>query len=149
MTYTLYRHYNEDDVLLYVGVSMRVLLRTVAHARSSSWFKDVNYITLEHFVDRTSVLAAEAKAIGLEDPKHNILMKPVIKKKRFNGSYLYSSGKIRNKMIVYGFSRGRTLQSLGDEFGISRERIRQIIARFGKIKGGIALQRHRRSLERR
>lgn len=37
----------------------------------------------------------------------------------------------RNAAIVAGIEAGRTLQSLGDEYGLTRERIRQIAARAG------------------
>lgn len=37
----------------------------------------------------------------------------------------------RNKRIVAAVEEGRTLQDIGDEYGITRERVRQIAARHG------------------
>ncbi len=52
--------------------------------------------------------------------------------------------KRRNNYIIYSYSRGKTLQELGDEFGLTRERVRQIIARFGKIEGGVTIRSRRK-----
>ena len=58
--------------------------------------------------------------------------------------------KSRRNRFIYAYSRGATLQEIGDEHGITRERVRQVISKFGKIRGGrtIRVARHREELER-
>lgn len=68
----VYRHFNKEGKLLYVGSSVSVLTRQAAHRNVSPWFADVATITVEHFPDRASMLRAERSAIVNEKPAHNI-----------------------------------------------------------------------------
>jgi predicted GIY-YIG superfamily endonuclease len=69
---TLYRHWDAEGNLLYVGVSSRISQRIKEHSKHSKWWLDVASITLEHFETREDVIAAEINAIEKEKPKHNI-----------------------------------------------------------------------------
>lgn len=69
----LYRHFDDEGRLLYVGVSMMAVYRTVQHRRNSHWFREVCTITIEHFATRAEALTAEALAIRTEKPLHNIM----------------------------------------------------------------------------
>lgn len=71
----LYRHFDKDGVLLYVGVSMSPLLRTSAHKRSR-WHKAIYCIKLTHFDTPSEAYAAEEIAIKSEMPIFNIQLKP-------------------------------------------------------------------------
>ena len=70
--HTLYRHFNSNGDLLYIGITNNVARRTKDHDRNSYWFSEVARIDLEHFESRDAVLAAETDAIGKELPKYNI-----------------------------------------------------------------------------
>lgn len=67
----LYRHYDADGQLLYVGISLSVLARTQAHVAASSWMADVANIRITYFDTRANAEAAEAEAIKAEKPAHN------------------------------------------------------------------------------
>lgn len=67
----LYRHFDKDDVLLYVGVSLRVLQRLGQHKANSHWFVRIAKVTLENYDSREAVLEAERQAILSEKPLHN------------------------------------------------------------------------------
>jgi hypothetical protein len=69
--HTLYRLYDRNDKLLYVGISVRVETRLKEHKTSKVWWDDVVRYELETFPDRASVLAAEELAIKTEFPVHN------------------------------------------------------------------------------
>jgi predicted GIY-YIG superfamily endonuclease len=71
MTETLYRFYDSDDRLLYVGVSSSFTSRAHAHSKNSQWFEKSVRVTLEHHPTREAVLEAEKFAIKQEDPLHN------------------------------------------------------------------------------
>lgn len=73
MTAELYRHYDKDDILLYVGVSIRTIARIAGHRNTSDWFKDISKITIEHFETRYEAEQAERKAIREENPMCNVL----------------------------------------------------------------------------
>ena len=71
--YTLYRLYDQDNILLYVGRSSSAMVRIMsAHRNEKPWFKDSLYATFEHFDSLQDSIAAETHAIATENPKYNI-----------------------------------------------------------------------------
>jgi hypothetical protein len=68
----LYRHFDKDDNLLYVGISLSALHRLSGHKKESRWFGLIGRIQIEHFPSRKAALAAEARAIRREKPAYNI-----------------------------------------------------------------------------
>jgi hypothetical protein len=68
----LYRHFDKEGTLLYIGISYNALCRLTQHKRTAHWFKDITNITIEPFETRKEVEEAELQAIRLEKPKHNI-----------------------------------------------------------------------------
>lgn len=72
----LYRLYNADDCLLYVGVSTNLVERLRSHAHrppaGKPWFGDVAYCSLENFREEWQALEAERAAIRSERPLYNI-----------------------------------------------------------------------------
>jgi len=68
----LYRHYDESNVLLYIGVARDAGNRYRQHLKSSAWAENSVRMTIELFPDRASALAAEANAVVNEKPLHNI-----------------------------------------------------------------------------
>ena len=68
----LYRHYDSDNTLLYVGISYDVFKRTRQHAKHSNWHKEISRIDVEAFDTRDEALDAETVAIQSELPKYNI-----------------------------------------------------------------------------
>lgn len=67
----LYRIYDADGALLYVGISIRLPERVAEHSKDKPWWMSAARIDLEHFPDRTSAGIAEAAAIRAERPIHN------------------------------------------------------------------------------
>lgn len=72
MSVSLYRHFDADHNLLYVGVSVVPLNRTLQHEKSKDWFGEVSMIKVEHFACREDALRAEKAAISKERPLYNI-----------------------------------------------------------------------------
>lgn len=81
----LYRHFNEDGALLYVGISLSAVNRLSAHSRGAPWFSEIVRIEIEKFDTREAAHDAEKKAIAREKPRHNVQHvpkpEPVIEKK--------------------------------------------------------------------
>ena len=84
---TLYRAFNKNNELLYVGISGSLMTRMNSHKRTKSWFKEMSCLTTEHYDTREEALTAESKAIKEENPKYNI------------------QGKCRNKPYHSRYSR--------------------------------------------
>ena len=71
MSCQLYRHWDAEDRLLYVGISLSAVARFQQHKQSAGWFADVAKITIENFPTRELALAAEGKCIRKEKPLYN------------------------------------------------------------------------------
>lgn len=69
----LYRHFDGDGRLLYVGVSLSAAARLSRHSVDSGWFRLVALVTLEWHPNRSMALAAERAAIRSERPEYNVL----------------------------------------------------------------------------
>ena len=72
MTVTLYRFFDKDDRLLYVGISAKGADRLAQHAGDKDWFCYVTRATFEHYPTRKTALLAEAVAIKAEAPLYNV-----------------------------------------------------------------------------
>lgn len=73
MITSLYRHFDSDGALLYVGISMSWPARTKQHVHGSRWFDQVAKVEIERFSTRAAALEAERQAIKSEKPKFNIV----------------------------------------------------------------------------
>jgi hypothetical protein len=71
MRTALYRHFDADGRLLYVGISMRPFQRLYNHDRSH-WSQDIATVRIEWFDARKDALQAELRAITTESPAHNL-----------------------------------------------------------------------------
>lgn len=69
----LYRHFDADGKLLYVGISLSAIKRLGEHAANSHWYCSIRTVTIEHFDTREQAIAAETAAIKNERPAHNIM----------------------------------------------------------------------------
>ena len=68
----LYRLYDADGSLLYVGMTSNLRSRMVGHAADKPWWAAVARQTTEWYDTRAEAAAAEAEAIKSENPIHNI-----------------------------------------------------------------------------
>lgn len=69
----LYRWYDVEARLLYVGVAFNPVGRAGQHQRSQPWWGDVRSATVEWFDTRVQALDEEEDAIKRERPQHNIV----------------------------------------------------------------------------
>lgn len=70
---TLYRFFDAEDRLLYVGISCQPFARLAQHREDKAWWASIASTRLEHFEDRAAALAAELAAIKAENPLHNVV----------------------------------------------------------------------------
>lgn len=71
-TSTLYRFFDIDKRLLYVGISLRPWQRFLEHRSLKVWWQDAESIRLEHFATRKEAAKAELHAIKTEQPLFNV-----------------------------------------------------------------------------
>lgn len=68
----LYRHFNSNGELLYVGRSLNAVARQVSHKNKAEWWDEVSRIEIERFPNEVDVRAAERSAVETENPKFNV-----------------------------------------------------------------------------
>ena len=68
----LYRHWNADGELLYVGISLNAVSRLAQHRIEANWFDDIARVDIEWHPTREAAESAERSAIKTEHPLHNI-----------------------------------------------------------------------------
>lgn len=71
----LYRHFDANGTLLYVGISLSAFHRLGQHKNNAHWFKSIANMTIETFPSREKALNAERRAIRNEYPLHNNLLR--------------------------------------------------------------------------
>ena len=79
MKTNLYRHFDENGALLYVGISLSAVQRLIQHEKSD-WFDEISNVTIESFATRELALLAEKEAIKKELPIHNKMFSETYKK---------------------------------------------------------------------
>ena len=85
----LYRQFDKDNVLLYVGVSLYPANRLSCHMNNSHWCHRIQKVLIEDYPTKETALRAEANAIIREKPLHNRvvhgkILKEVITKEQIN-----------------------------------------------------------------
>lgn len=73
---TLYRLFNADGVLLYVGVTGNLNARLAFHSTDKPWWGEVARVETEWHPNRTEAEDAEDRAIADEHPRYNIAGAP-------------------------------------------------------------------------
>ena len=89
----LYRHFDADDVLLYVGVTESLPSRDGQHAGGSVWHLFVARVDAIWLNTRAEALKAETAAIAAEVPIFNKKKAPVGRERRVE-DYLTKRGRL-------------------------------------------------------
>lgn len=76
MTAALYRLYDADETLLYIGVTDNPDRRFKQHRNTKPWWPGVSQKTIEWHTTRRRALAEEAAAIEAEAPAYNVQYNP-------------------------------------------------------------------------
>lgn len=77
--YFLYRFYDEDDTLLYIGITNDPERRLYQHTAQKPWADDIARTEYAVFANKTEAAAAEAALIKELSPLHNIVHNSVTK----------------------------------------------------------------------
>lgn len=72
---SVYKCFDEDGALLYVGVGDTALVRIKSHQKEKAWFDEVVNITISKYEDRATALAEEIRSIREDKPVFNKLGK--------------------------------------------------------------------------
>jgi hypothetical protein len=83
----LYRHFDAQGVLLYVGISLSAVHRLEQHKRSAGWFGEIARVDVEWHETRAEALTAEAIAIAKEEPSWNVARPSTHRQKLTQSTY--------------------------------------------------------------
>lgn len=110
-TTTLYRHFDSNNNLLYIGISLSALNRLGQHKDNSHWFNSISNVTIEKFNTREEALIAEKDSILLEKPLYNKVYNTI-------KTYLISYYTLDNDYMedeVMAYSKSEALDILSEE----------------------------------
>lgn len=68
----VYRCFDADGALLYIGVSGDICTRVKQHRSQTSWWHEVSRVVIRLHPNRTAAFAAEIAAIRAEHPRYNV-----------------------------------------------------------------------------
>lgn len=68
----LYRHFDAEGNLLYVGTSLSAVYRLAQHRSRTPWYSAIARVTIQNCESLSAARAAECRAIVAERPRHNI-----------------------------------------------------------------------------
>ena len=121
-TYYLYRFFDAEGALLYIGVTYDVQIRAVRHKCKSEWFSEAHHMSVECVGTHKRIAwAAEKEAINFERPKYNI------NSLKRNGVTPTEKFMLNKSNMTLLRNSGLTYQAIADKFGISRQRVHQIL----------------------
>lgn len=133
----LYRHFDENNELLYVGISLSTVYRLSQHKVASPWFADIKKVEIETFPSREEALEAEREAIQTEDPKYNIVHKKHENLAEFI-SETEDQGKEKPRLLrrVVEFKPMYTTAEAAKELGLSEHTVRRLMneGRIGYVR---------------
>lgn len=121
--HVLYRFYDEDGSLLYIGITLDLPARMRAHRGDKPWWTEVYRIEIEHFDSRPEVDRAERESILNERPKYNVM---------YNKAPAFAPGSFSDPLIPDLVSLAEAARILG--------RAKQGVHRAA-LKGQIKCQR--------
>ena len=93
----LYRFFDADGHLLYVGISLNPGERWKQHRADKPWWLEVASITIDHLPDRDAALQAETAAIKSERPRYNIAQNGSVEGAERAAQMLTRMGKVPDR----------------------------------------------------
>jgi len=120
----LYRHFDAEGQLLYVGISLQSMKRLAEHKNNSDWFDEITRVDIEHFSDRNAAMDAERKAVQEEKPKYNKRLRKHIPEPQNHKLEAAKEDIVFRLVSVYPL---HSLHSVGDILGIRIGLVRELI----------------------
>lgn len=123
--HVVYRCYDADDRLLYIGCTSNLSHRMTAHRSRSPWATDIARITTEDLPGRAVALYVEAQAIRAESPLHNKVhnLDPTIPEGVYNSQMVIEQTGISYRQLDYWCRQGWLTPSVLDGHGSGNRRL--------------------------
>lgn len=129
----LYRHFDSNKKLLYVGISLNSVARLAQHRDAAHWFEDIATVTIETFSTREEALAAERNAIINENPVCNINHKRTIKQieeeEKLRAVEFAQKGKFQLLTKYVSYRLAYKLDEVRNLLGMSNKQLNDYVTR--------------------
>ena len=124
MNTTLYRHFDSNDNLLYIGISLNEFNRFKQHMVNSDWSSDAAYTTYERFNTREEALKVERDSIIREKPLYNKVYNNTLKRlyKRLD-RLGHNINNEKNPILVYSERFNKRVEKWMNEYDTIRNMI--------------------------
>lgn len=124
----LYRLYDADKTLLYVGVTDAPSARWIQHSRDKPWWPEVAMKEVEWYSSRREALSAESAAISAEAPAYNVMGAPgrrrdVLERRAIKLGICDGFPVMRWWEYVVSVSGGATQTAIADRTGVTQSSI--------------------------
>lgn len=127
----MYRHWDADGRLLYVGISLSAISRLAQHSASSHWSGDIARVTIENFETREAALAAERVAVQSENPLHNIMLRKPDDVKTEKVKQMHWVSRLNLAQTIAGFDPLYLVQDAASKCGVTQSIMRLMFAAAG------------------
>lgn len=110
---SLYRHFDKEGRLLYVGISHSFMSRLAQHKGRSHWYWSIANVSVTHYPDRATAERAERRAIRTEAPMHNtVIPRPRLVRTTPRPLVIPFIGPLERRVLGYARGNGRALDGL-------------------------------------
>jgi hypothetical protein len=147
----VYKFYNIDNELLYVGITNDMKIRLVKHKQDKTWFKEISKITVSNKLNRNESHIYEIYYIANEEPKYNIdfidggkinftMDKlifndyiPIQPRFRADNKIVRSDNKINIDTVSKLYFQGKSIKQIGEIVNRSPYTIKMYLIELGLI----------------
>ncbi len=110
----LYRHFDSEGRLLYVGISVSAINRLKQHMSGAQWAMEISEVRIEWFADRASAERAERLAIMNEKPIYNKILNQ-------NPPAPHQTGNAKLLKELQKAAKAYGVSALARDIGVSRQ----------------------------
>ena len=140
-TYLIYKFFNVNNELLYIGITNDIKIRLKQHKQKKKWFKNVDKIYISNnTMSRNEAHIYEIYYIANSNPKYNIdymnggkvnfMLNDLI----FEEYIVGKRRKINIDIVLNMYNSGKSIEDIASELGYSNEYIRIKLIELGIIK---------------
>ena len=124
----LYRYFDPDGKLLYVGISLSPTYRQSQHRDSSHWYERIETMRVQWFDCRRDALDAERAAIKAECPECNVMHNRTVSAIDARMEQLADESRAELTQRVTRYQPAYAVKAAGDSTGVGETSIRWAMA---------------------
>ena len=102
----VYRYYNSNNELLYVGVTYDLQKRIRGHKSTQPWFDEIDRQEYETFSNRDDAIFEEARLIQVLNPLHNKQRPILVRDNQFSSEVIRKQELVKMAVEHFGSQKG-------------------------------------------